>query len=210
MSVTLLMSSFGAVFAVASVLLLWQSWRLRRAGAPSPLVRLLAWGALVASGALWATGTTADWGIAVALCAFMLAGLGPIGWVTARQPRRQLLQAGKGRVQSAGTSGTSAGISGGSGAWLRGGRRVYVFLLAGPVAGVAALVLTIALYGLAGGASGADDERTAGQLFTALFCFPFLWSLLALVATFDMPLLRRSGAVFGAALVGFVATYGII
>jgi len=200
MTASFFVSVLGALSAIASVLLLRLSWRLSKQGTPNGLVRWSAWVAIIVAGAAWAVSSNPDWGIAVALCLFMLAGIAAMGWIAIRQPRRRAFEAGKNRhvTDENGRSDRP---------WLLGMRRVGIFLLAGPLAGVAALLLTTWIYGAT---FEGDGGRTANQLFAALFTFPFLWAVLSLIATYDMSLLKRTGVVTASAVLGLMGTYSLL
>lgn len=199
MTVSYFLSLLGALAAVASVLLLRQSWHLRRQGRANGFLRWGAWAAAGISGAVWVTASTPDWGVAVTLCIFMLSGVAAIIWIAALEPRRKALEAGKDRRTPEHDT-ANAG-------WRIFSRRVGIFLIAGPLAGAASLLLTLWLYGITFDGEG---NQTASQLFAALFGFPFFWAILALVATYDMPLHKRSGVVFLSAILGLVGTYSIL
>ncbi|WP_417451127.1 hypothetical protein, partial [Kordiimonas sp.] len=88
--------------------------------------------------------------------------------------------------------------------WPITGRRVFTFLLAGPIAGVAALYLCLWLYGAMGGGA------SAGQLMAVLFAFPLLWAVLSVFATYDMPVVRRGGIVVLSGVLGAIGTHFVI
>lgn len=199
MTASYFLSALGALLAFASVLLLRHAWRLNRQGRPIPLLRWGGWTAFAFAATVWTAAYTPDWGIAVALCLFMLVGTGWMIWLAARAPRRAAFEAGKARTASAQAKPGNS--------WRLGARRVAIFLLAGPLAGVAALLLSIWIYGATFGSGGG---QTASQLFFTLLAFPFLWALLSLVATYDASLLKRSGVVAASAALGLIGTYIVL
>ncbi len=199
MTVSYFWSLLGVLAAIASVLLLRQSWQLRRQGRANGFLRWGAWAAAGISGAFWITASTPDWGVAVSLCIFMLAGVAAVAWIAALEPRRKELEAGKDRtVADTDPANLDWGII---------LRRVGIFLIAGPLAGAASLLLTLWVYGMTFDSNG---DQTASQLFLTLFGFPFFWAILALIATYDMPLFKRSGLVFLSAILGLIGTYSIL
>lgn len=182
------MSLVGAGLVLAGVLLLWLVWQLgpRWPAACRRFARVFAWALLVLSAWPWAIVAGADRGPALALLGTMGTGLvvvAGIGWRHWRQrparPPRSRSRNDKDRGRS--ISGMTARAL-----FLR---RAWIVLLAGPLAGAASCLGALAIDRLL--ASWASANRVT----TVLLAVPLVWTLLAILATYGMSLVRRSAAI---------------
>lgn len=181
----------GSGLSLAGVMLLWRTWRFgwQRRGRLQPLAGIAAWAVLGASLAPWIAAGGADRGVALAVLLWMIGGfivLGFIGWREARSPRRP--RNGRSRQSNARPDSRPAG------ALLA--RRIWVFLLAGPVAAGTALLLSLDLYALSN--AWAPANRLAAVLLSA----PMAWAALSVLATYDAGLSRRSALMAGILAIG--------
>ncbi|WP_262690734.1 hypothetical protein [Kordiimonas aestuarii] len=185
----------GLALALAGVMVLRYTWGKK--GARSRAEVSAGWGLIAASFVPWVMASTPDWGSALAICLFMIIGVVLMGYAAARQPEGRKARAG--RAERAAAPASAVPFN-----WPITGRRVFTFLLAGPIAGVAALYLCLWLYGAMGGGA------SAGQLMAVLFAFPLLWAVLSVFATYDMPVVRRGGIVVLSGVLGALGTYFVI
>ncbi|WP_417460657.1 hypothetical protein [Kordiimonas sp.] len=191
-----LMVLAAVVLTLAGILVLRQAWKKK--GARDLRLVATGWALIAFSFVPWVSTSTPDWGSAVALCALMTVGLGAIAYAAWRQPESRKAQ--KARTKERAVRGQSDGVK--RPLDLKAGmRRTLTFLLAGPIAGVASLYLTLFLYGVL------QQSNPQGQVFAALFAFPLFWAVLSVFATYDMPALRRGGIVCLSGVLGVVGTY---
>lgn len=187
-----LMVLAAVVLTFAGILVLRQAWKKK--GARDTRLVATGWALIAFSFVPWVSTSTPDWGSAVALCALMTVGLGAIAYAAWKQPESRKAQ--KARAVRGQSDGVKRPLD------LKAGmRRTLTFLLAGPIAGVASLYLTLFLYGVL------QQSNPQGQVFAALFAFPLFWAVLSVFATYDMPALRRGGIVCLSGAVGVVGTY---
>ena len=149
---------------------------------------LSGWGMTGLSFIPWALATGADKGATLCVMAFMLAGTAVVlraGFRhEGRTPRkREPRENGNGALLSARQLLA---------------RRVAVFLLAGPVSGAVAMLATANVFAW----WNVETGSAANRLAVTLLMMPFAWALLATLATYDVPLRRRSVFVFGFAAAG--------
>lgn len=186
----------GLLTAAAGTTLLWFAWRAgrdRRAGTRIAL-RVAGWGLLAASLWPWTVAGGADRGVALALLPMMLTALvivGAIGWRHYRDGR----ESNSRRRRPAGDKPATPASEG------RLLRRIWIFLLAGPVAGLAALQLTVSLNAL--GASLAPPNRVA----LGLVLMPLAWCVLAIIATYDTRLRYRSSFLLACLSLGLAGVW---
>jgi len=185
---------YGLALALAGVLVLRYTWGKK--GGRSGMEVTIGWGLIAASFVPWVRASTGDWGAALALSAFMTIGVGFITYAALRQPAGRKARAPR---EARYSMPEKSPIN-----WKAGGRRVFTFLLAGPLSGVAALTLSLWLYGaMAGG------EPTL-RVFAILFAFPFIWAALSIFATYDMPVIKRGGIVVLSGVLGLVGTQFLV
>lgn len=186
----------GAGMSAAGVLLLWRAWRLGHEGRQvGRRISLAAgWSLLAACLLPWARAAGADRGPALALLAMMLTAgllLAAIGW-------REAARRGRRRERERPANGNTT--AGGARRLLP--RRVWIFLLAGPLSAAAAFLLSLVFY--YGPAAGWDPaNRLAGVLLFA----PAAWALLSVASTYDSRLLTRSALLGGLVLLGLAGLW---
>lgn len=171
----------GAAFSVSGIVLLHAASLARRAGAQARRRKLVssAW-LLVAFAFLpWMYARGFDKGAAFAVIVCMLAGVMLV-------LRAGLLHEGNGRGRAE-REARAADANGAHGLPLF-LRRSWVFLLAGPLAGTASLLLAAVLFAAWDVASGSAANRLAAVM---LFV-PLAWALLATFATYNARLRYRS------------------
>ncbi|WP_417464662.1 hypothetical protein [Kordiimonas sp.] len=191
-----LMVLAAVVLTFAGILVLRQAWKKK--GARDLRLVATGWALIAFSFVPWVSTSTPDWGSAVALCALMMVGLGAIAYAAWKQPESRKAQ--KARTRDRAVREVAADEKSPRD-WRRGLQRTLTFLLAGPIAGVASLYLTLFLYGVL------QQSNPQGQVFAALFAFPLFWAVLSVFATYDMPALRRGGIVCLSGVLGVVGTY---
>ena len=191
-----LMVLAAVVLTFAGILVLRQAWKKK--GARDMRLVATGWALIAFSFVPWVSTSTPDWGSAVALCALMMVGLGAIAYAAWKQPESRKAQ--KARTKDRAVRDVVAGEKSPRD-WRAGLRRTTTFMLAGPIAGVASLYLTLFLYGVL------QQSNPQGQVFAALFAFPLFWAVLSVFATYDMPALRRGGIVCLSGVLGVVGTY---
>lgn len=182
----------GSVLALAGVGLLWLTWEQDTAGVRR-LIRAAAWLLLAASLWPWAAANGSDRGVAMALLVMMLASaalVGGFGWRHYHQARPQRRRTREPREAQSPPLPDSRG---------RLARRVWIAVMAGPVAGLTALFAAVVINSL-----GAD-WAPASRVSLALIAAPLIWTLLAIVTTCDFPLRYRSGLAVGLFVAGLVA-----
>ena len=189
LSITLVL--LAVLLSLAGVLVLRHTWG--RKGGRSRRDVTLGWGLIAASFVPWVMASTGDWGAALALSVFMTVGVAFIAYAALRQPAGRKAREPRAAREVAGPA--KAPLD-----WKAGGRRTFTFLLAGPVAGVSALYLSLWLYG-----AMAAGEPTL-RVFAILFAFPLLWAALSIFATYDMPVIRRGSIVILSGVLGLVGT----
>lgn len=161
--------------------LIWQAWKLGRDGRERArlVARFSGWGLLLLSIWPWQLVGGADRGVALAIMVMMLAALlivGVIGW-------RHYRANGGNQRRRRRTAREVETVPQSRGELLS---RIWIFILAGPVAGIATLALILVVNSLGTG------WTPANRLALDLLVVPVLWPLLALLATYDAPLRRRS------------------
>lgn len=188
---------FGIALTMAGVGSLFAAWRARRAGQRRQRnVRVVAgWLLLCLSFVPWIVHGGNDRGVALAIMAFMLAGSTLVLLLGARH--RANGRRRNGERDANGASDTRAG------GWRLLVRRVWVFLLAGPVSFAVAMLATAALYL---GWTGSAPDRLAAVMLAV----PFAWTLLAIYATYDISLRQRSVAVLGLAAVSAAVLFVLL
>ncbi|MBW3567601.1 MAG: hypothetical protein KY410_06535 [Proteobacteria bacterium] len=193
--------SAAVVMMLAGVLLLQYAWRERRAGRRQRrrVVVVVAWLVLALSLAPWTFVAGIDKGAAFAVILFMLAG-------SALVLRAGLLHStnrnGREREPRANRNG-NGGSGNGDGARSRMVRRAWVFLLAGPLSGVASIAASAGLFA----AWNTETGSAANRLACVMLLVPVAWALLATWATYDVSLRARSSIVLGLLLASLTLTY---
>lgn len=183
----------GVAFSVSGAMLLYFAWQARRAGQHVRRRRFVVagWLLITISVLPWVIATGGDKGTALAILVLLLAG-------SALVIRAGLLHKGNGRrvverdVRNEVSHGSSLLL-----------RRIWVFLLSGPIAMAAALFISAAVFATWNLANGSEANRLA----TALLLMPLAWTLLALYATYDAPLRYRTSVVFLFLVVGLAGTF---
>lgn len=186
------MGLVALLLILAGVALLRGGWHLGRAH-PLRLPAVAAgWALIAAAIPAWMSAGGPDRGVVIAVLAFMLGGLGWValaGWRHARAARAR--RRGGRRESEASERSVETGSH-------RLPGRVWVFVLAGPVAGAGSIAtgLALQLALLAGG------WHPANALAAMLLWVPLAWTALAVIATTHFPLTARSALVCGVSLAG--------
>jgi len=178
-ALTLPMALLATVLGLGGLAVLYVAWR--RPGR-SALLRGIGWGLFLLSVWPWGLAGGADRGVAlgmVVVSAGALALIAATGQWRGATPRRQ----------RAGTASTEPLTGAGWGHWLK------VFLLAGPLAAVAAFVLALPLMHLSGWAE-------ADRLVATAFAVVILWSAGAVWACATPRLMRVSATMAGLTAAG--------
>lgn len=188
----------GVVLTLGGVLLLQQSWRERRAGrhARRRVLVTLAWSALGIALLPWAVALGTDKGIACALLALMLTGAALVlraGFTHAPRQRNGERESRK--------NGAAVVVQD----WRLLMRRSWVFLLAGPVCGIAAVFMTAVMFA----GWNVDTGSAANRLAATLLLVPIAWALLATWSTYDISLKLRSFSVLGLLAASVVLTFAM-
>ncbi|HEX7048504.1 MAG TPA: hypothetical protein VF275_13135 [Gammaproteobacteria bacterium] len=185
------LSLIAAAMTIAAALLLREGWRARRAGHMKRRLTLMlsAWSLLLLSFIPWTFASGADRGIAFGITVFMLAG-----FVLVLMAARESNGSRKRAEREPRTNGNGNGASELSGTRLL-LRRIYVFLLAGPISAVIALLVTANAFAW----WNVETGSAANRLAAALLIMPIAWALLAIWTTYDVSLRRRSLVAFGLA-----------
>lgn len=188
----------GYAALIAGVLFVWRGWHARRAGrlAERRAFVGIGWLAIAMSFAPWMVAGGADRGVALALIVFMLAGVCLL-------LHAMFTGKGNGRRGNGRDASSNGASNAGFGGWRLFLRRSWVFLLAGPVSAAAATFAAAALFGL----WNVETGSAANRLAAVLLLVPIAWSALAIWATYDVPLRRRSLVVFGFLLAGVAGTF---
>lgn len=176
----------GLVLTLSGVLLLQQSWHERRAGqyARRRVLVVLAWSLLCIALLPWAVAIGTDKGIAYALLALMLAGAATVlhaGFVHAPRQRN--------REREPRSTGSAVAAQD----WRLLLRRSWVFLLAGPICGTAAVFVTAVMFAT----WNVETGSAANRLAATILLVPVAWALLATWSTYDISLKLRSVSVLG-------------
>lgn len=174
---------FGMALTAAGVLLLFTGWRARRAGRSQQraLFTSAGWILLAASLLPWIILGGSDRGVAFAIMAFMLAGSMLVIFLGSRHSSN-----GRARNMRESVNGGAQSINGNNLLV----RRVWVFLLAGPLSFAVAMAGTAVLY-------LAWTGSAANRLAVVMLLVPFAWAVLAIYATYDVSLRQRSATVMG-------------
>ena len=171
----------GTVAVVGGLFLLRSAW----AQAPGRAVRVIGgWALLAVSLPVWAKAGGADRGVALGLIAIVLAALGFLAWSALASPARGGSPRKDGRAAAA-----PVPLS-----WRRRLRTTGLVLLAGPVAGLSALVVTVSVFTVL----NAQGAETTGNIVTAFFLFPLSWAGLTALSVIDPKLWRKWLVVVGA------------
>lgn len=169
----------GAAMIAAGLYLLRRAW-LRRSGNRGPSI-LLGWALLAGAMIPWSALGGPDRGIILGVLAACTIALVAVAVSIARPPQRR-----KPRQPSAAEE-----ISPGRMSWRTPLRITYVTLLTGPLAGAAAILLTVSLYRLLTLAGvGAADTGAAAFIFAVA-----VWAALASWVAMDNSLVRKSAVV---------------
>lgn len=185
------------IVSVAGVGLLRWAWQLGRGNGNGARLGLdvAGWGLLAVSFPLWVHAGGPDRGVALAFLAFMLPGLGWIGlaaWEGGRNGGRSRKR--QTRIDAVRTAREQVRPR------HERARRVWVFVLAGPVSAAAAVLLGMLLYV----ALLAAGWHPADVLATVLLFVPLAWTMLAIAATTHYSLWKRSAVVLGLAALGLI------
>lgn len=197
-----MLSALACTTTLLGVAALWGAWMAGRrqsvvAWSRSAL-RGFGWGLLVASFGLWMQAAGPDRGLAIAGLGLSLAGLLFLVQAARSEARSRNRPARRRRT----TTRTAGPRPPGPGGGLRTGlRRLWVVVLAGPVAVAAAVLLAMLLYALA----LAAGLQAANGLAIGLIATPLLWSLLMPVATAGLALRTRSAILLGSVAAGALA-----
>lgn len=159
-----------------------RAWLAGRAGAHGRRqgFRLAGWGLLVIAAWPWMAAAGADRGVAFAVLMpllFACVWLAGIGWREAQRWRGRR-ERDKPLAETARAQGARVLL-----------RRIWIFLLAGPLSAACAFFLTVLLYGQAA------HWQPANRLAAVLLCAPLVWTLLSIWSTYDKRLFARSAAV---------------
>lgn len=176
-----MMITIGTLLTLIGVGLIWLAWRLGRDGRTRArlVARCGGWGLLALSLWPWQVAAGTDRGVALAITVMMLAALlivGVIGW------RHYRANGGNSRRRRRTTREIET-VPQSRGELLS---RIWIFFLAGPIAGMTTVALVLVVN------SAGADWAPANRLALDLLVVPVAWPLLALLATYDMPLRRRS------------------
>lgn len=175
----------GVVAAAGGLFALRSAWARASGRASGRAVRVIGgWALLAVSLAMWAKAGGPDRGVALGLIAIVLAALGLVAWSALTGPARSAAPPKDGRAADA-----PARVS-----WRRHLRTTGSVLLAGPVAGLSALAVTVSVFTVlnAGGA------EVTGNLVAAFFLLPLSWAGLTAVSVIDPRLWRKWLVVAGA------------
>ena len=181
MEAELLIRGLACLLAVCGLWLLQAAWRLRTANG----WRLAGgWSAITLSVICWAVTSHPDKGSALGLVFLMIAALAALSWMYLKADRKPAREPAERVTDPVATN------------LLEILRRIAAGLLLGPLAGLAALALSTAGFAIL---QKSGTEHTA-NLVTAMFAFPLLWSVIAVIAGANSKLWRKSAIVIGAAL----------
>lgn len=194
------MGALAVLTPAAGVALLRGAWQLPRGHRLRLPADLAGWALIAAGIGLWMTVGGPDRGLVIAVLVFMLAGLAWVavaGWRNRRvgaRPRRRGSRLNGDR--------TAAEIDRPK---HRAPGRVWVFLLAGPIAGAGSFATGLALQLLL----LASGWHPANALAAMLLWVPLAWTALAVVATTHFRLAGRTAVVCGATLAGVVTAFAL-
>ena len=175
----------GAAATIGGVFLLRRAWK---AAGDRTLPLIGGWGLLLASLPVWAVFGGPDRGVAFGIIAALLCALAALGATMLTAPERNKARSSEERR----TNRTAA--AGPALSWPQRLRKVGVFLLGGPVAGLSALALTTAIFTL----NNMNGAEITGNATAAFFVFPLAWAALSAIAVTDPKLWRKSLSVIGA------------
>ena len=175
----------GTAATVGGVFLVRRAWKTQRDSA-SALVG--GWGLLLTSLFLWAVFGGPDRGVAFGIIAVLLCALAMLGTAMLTAPQRSGARISQERRMNK-EAATTPAVS-----WLQGLRKVSVFLLAGPVAGLSALAFTTTIFTL----NNTNGVEITGNATAAFFIFPLAWAALTAAAVIDPKLWRKALGVIGA------------
>ena len=174
----------GAAATIGGVFLVRRAWKTQR---DSALALVGGWGLLLTSLFLWAVFGGPDRGVAFGIIAVLLCVLAVLGTAMLTAPERSAARGSEERRIK--TEAAAPAVS-----WLHGVRKISVFLLAGPVAGLSALAFTTTIFTL----NNTNGAEITGNATAAFFIFPLAWAAFTAVAVIDPKLWRKSLGVIGA------------
>lgn len=182
MSAPVLMLLGAALFA-GGLAALFTAWKRRGGGA----LIIAGWTLLGLALIPFGIAGGADRGAAQGLTLAMAAALALVAWAGLRDPGKRRAA----RATSAGERTPRASLN-----IALTGRRALVFLLAGPAAAAAAVILSVAAFGLTSGI------HPSNQLALTCLLFPIFWAVLAVAGAWQAPLKWRAGIIAASALLG--------
>lgn len=181
----------GVLFSLAATYSLYQAWQRKSARAGFILAGIAL---LILSFSAWVWGYGPDQGIA-----FGLIALPVLAWFWASFS----IDIKSTRTRKSRDTSPSEIAPRTMALWLLTLRRIFIVILSGPIALIAACGGILGVFALLGhqGMNGAD------QLAIALFLAPILWGIYAMISVCDMRLWRRSALILGLGLSGFVLAF---
>ncbi|MBB5519000.1 hypothetical protein [Amphiplicatus metriothermophilus] len=180
--------AIGAAATAVGVFLLWRSWARRRE--PHAVQLIAAWALLFAALTAWGI-AGGDRGAAVGVAAIVVAACAALTLSAGAAYGARRPAPARAATSNASAAERRASFS----LYARSGA---VFLLAGPLAGGATLLLTLFFFRLMKAFGMGEADRIAAALLVA----PALWAGLAVYVVMDESLRRRSAVVAGAAAFG--------
>lgn len=178
----------GAALCAAGLAALFAAWTRRSGGA----LIIAGWALLAFALIPFGVAGGADRGVAQGLTLAMVVALAMVTWAGLRDPGRR--RTARATNASERTPRVSLDIA-------LTGRRFLVFLLAGPAAAAAALLLSVALFGLT------DGFHPTNQLALTCLLFPIFWAALAVVGAYQAPLKWRAGIIAACAALGALGVW---
>jgi hypothetical protein len=184
METALLIRGLACLMVVCGLWLLQAAWRLRTANG----WRLAGgWSAITLSVICWAATSHPDKGSALGIVVIMIAAMAALSWIYVKADRKTAREA-TARVTKPAPTGPLEIL-----------RRIAAGILLGPLAGLAALAFSTAGFVVL---RKSGVEHTT-NLVTAMFAFPLLWAVIAVVASAHSRLWRKSAIVIGSAIAPF-------
>lgn len=181
----------AAALSVAGIWLVRRAWDYGRD--KRPRARRLAlsggWGLLVAAVWPWSLAAGGDRGVALAFLVPVLGAFVLLAAIGRRESRRGGRRAQRNKPANGnGSNGIGARLF---------ARRVWIFLLAGPLSALAAFLLSAQIY-----YRWPADWDDANRLAAVLLFAPFAWAVLAVWSTYDSRLRVRGAVLAGFLLLG--------
>ncbi len=187
MSAPILMLLGTALFA-GGLAALFAAWKRRSGGA----LIIAGWALLALALVPFGIVGGADRGAAQGLTLVMLAALAVVTWAGLRDPGRRRTARATNASERTPRASLDIALT---------GKRVLVFLLAGPAAAGAAVLLSVALFGLTSGI------HPSNQLALTCLVFPIFWAALAVVGAYQASLKWRAGIIAASAALGALCVW---